>query len=469
MENDYLWWAVALGALSAISLPLGSLLGLSWQPSNKITAGLTAFGGGALIAALSIELVAPTALKLTQSGVSPEDLHHNVQALLSLIAGAVVGGGLFLTLDAIINSKGGFLRKTATTIAYFSGRKAARRRAVINHLAESELIRHVPIEVVEEMVDHVSSQEIESGSQLFAEGDEGDAIYFIETGEITLSHGDEAFAQLDAGEVLGEIALITGAARTATATAKIDTRLLRLEKSDFDELRQQYSDLEEAAQNLAQSRLEELVAREKGQGSQDAVQWAHNALAAMPAMAVVPTAAQLHEASEEHHGAPMAIWLGIMLDGIPESFVIGSALAAGLAATLASDPNTVITFNSVVPYTLIAGLFLSNFPEAMSSSIGMKKQGWGNLRVFLMWSSLMLLTSIGSALGYSLGESLGHVAVVGIEGLAAGAMLTMIASAMIPEAIHLGGARITGMATLCGFLAAISFKLMEIGGGGMAH
>ena len=238
----------SLGALSAISLPLGSLLGLSWQPSNKITAGLTAFGGGALIAALSIELVAPTALKLTQSGVSPEDLHHNVQALLSLIAGAVVGGGLFLTLDAIINSKGGFLRKTATTIAYFSGRKAARRRAVINHLAESELIRHVPIEVVEEMVDHVSSQEIESGSQLFAEGDEGDAIYFIETGEITLSHGDEAFAQLDAGEVLGEIALITGAARTATATAKIDTRLLRLEKSDFDELRQQYSDLEEAAQ-----------------------------------------------------------------------------------------------------------------------------------------------------------------------------------------------------------------------------
>ena len=48
-----------------------------------------------------------------------------------------------------------------------------------------------------------------------------------------------------------------------------------------------------------------------------------------------------------------------------------------------------------------------------------------------------------------------------IEGLAAGAMLTMIAAAMIPEAVHLSGSRITGLSTLAGFLAAVAFKLLE--------
>ena len=175
MGSEYLWWAVALGALSAISLPLGSLLGLSWQPSAKITAGLTAFGGGALIAALSIELVAPTALKVAQATASAAEHHHNVHALLSMIVGAIVGGVLFITLDAIINSKGGFLRKTATTISYFTDRKAARRKAVINHLAESELIRHLPLELVEEIVENVNERTLAAGEQLFAQGDAGDA------------------------------------------------------------------------------------------------------------------------------------------------------------------------------------------------------------------------------------------------------------------------------------------------------
>ena len=104
---------------------------------------------------------------------------------------------------------------------------------------------------------------------------------------------------------------------------------------------------------------------------------------------------------------------------------------------------------------------IANFPEAMSSSIGMKKQGWGNFRVFMMWFSLMVLTSIGAGMGYWLGDSLDHGVLVLIEGLAAGAMLTMIAAAMIPEAVHLSGSRITGLSTLAGFLAAVAFKLLE--------
>ena len=87
--------------------------------------------------------------------------------------------------------------------------------------------------------------------------------------------------------------------------------------------------------------------------------------------------------------------------------------------------------------------------------------GWSNARIFLMWLSLALITSIGSAFGYWLGETLDYGVIVLIEGLAAGAMLTMIASAMIPEAVHLGGANVTGSFSLLGFLAAVSFKFLE--------
>jgi len=54
--------------------------------------------------------------------------------------------------------------------------------------------------------------------------------------------------------------------------------------------------------------------------------------------------------------------------------------------------NNSLEFMDVFPFTLIAGLFLSNFPEALSSSANMKKQGWSKKRIFLMWFSLMVIT-----------------------------------------------------------------------------
>jgi zinc transporter ZupT len=64
-------------------------------------------------------------------------------------------------------------------------------------------------------------------------------------------------------------------------------------------------------------------------------------------------------------------------------------------------------------------------------------------------------------LGYLLAGALNHTWLIFAEGLSAGAMLTMIAAAMIPEAVHMGGASAVGLSTLAGFLVAISFKLLE--------
>jgi zinc transporter ZupT len=132
-----------------------------------------------------------------------------------------------------------------------------------------------------------------------------------------------------------------------------------------------------------------------------------------------------------------------MLDGIPESMVIGASM-----------------LHSPLSLSLLAGLFLSNYPEALSSSMGMRQQGLSFRRVLLMWTSLMVLTGVGAALGnlFFTGASITTVSM--IQGLAAGAMLTMIAETMLPEAYTKGGS-VIGLATLAGFLAAIFFTTLE--------
>jgi zinc transporter ZupT len=118
----YVVWALVLGAISAVSLPLGSLVGLNVRFQPRYIAVFAAFGAGALIAALSVELVAPTAFALTEQNHA-EGSEHALTNFFSLLAGGVLGGILFVVLDALVNSKGGYLRKTSTTLAYLAKRR----------------------------------------------------------------------------------------------------------------------------------------------------------------------------------------------------------------------------------------------------------------------------------------------------------------------------------------------------------
>ncbi len=104
---------------------MGSLAALRTKLRPKLISILTAFGAGALIAALTVELVAPTVFALhEETGTS----HHGepFAAFFALLIGAVSGGILFVMLDQLVNAHGGFLRKAATSIAYF--RIAERKR-----------------------------------------------------------------------------------------------------------------------------------------------------------------------------------------------------------------------------------------------------------------------------------------------------------------------------------------------------
>jgi len=173
----------------------------------------------------------------------------------------------------------------------------------------------------------------------------------------------------------------------------------------------------------------------------------------------LPTGEELEKKHASHDNAAVAIWLGNLLDGLPESFVVGTVLMASVTASVhAGAP---VVFWDVLPYTLLAGLFLSNLPEALSSSAQMRMQGMSVQRILIMWLSLVLMTGIAAALGAVMGEWVPHNAMVFIEGLDAGAMLTMICAAMLPEATHLAPHNWVGLATLSGFFSALLFKVLE--------
>jgi CRP-like cAMP-binding protein len=453
----YLFWAIALGGLSAVSLPLGSILGLQTKPRPAYISVLAAFGSGALIAALSVELVAPTLFELeANSGAAhPGDPHTNFYAL---VIGAIFGGIAFVLLDRLVNSYGGFLRRSTTTIAYFTTKKRDRQMKLLEELSRFPLLKDLSPEHINSLVARVHPVTFAAGEVIARQGDAGSELVFIRAGTVRALTSGGLEAEFGVESVVGMIPLITGAPYPGTLTALDEVVGVSLSKADLDQLRALSPKLDAAARELTTQRLETLenliaVRDEKS------IEWLKQAEHSLRTGAEMPDALQLRAAREEHKGAPLAIWLGILIDGIPESFVIG----AGLLVLLRAKPEGLgtLSFGDIVPYTLIAGLFLSNFPEALASSANMRLQGWGKQRIFLLWFSLMVVTAVGAGAGFMLADSLSPAWLIFSEGLAVGAMLTMIAAAMIPEAVHMGSGNTVGLSTLSGFLAAISFKLLE--------
>ena len=150
-SGQYLVWAIALGGISALSLPLGTLVGLNIRLRPVYISVLQAFGAGALIAALAVELVAQTVLALGDShGAHHGDLHA---AFYALIIGAVIGGVLYFFLDQLVNAHGGFLRKTTTSIQYFRLLKKKRQLLLLEKLARVELLQSLSSEHIITLVE----------------------------------------------------------------------------------------------------------------------------------------------------------------------------------------------------------------------------------------------------------------------------------------------------------------------------
>jgi CRP-like cAMP-binding protein len=451
MDWPLAWIGFFWGAVSAVSLPIGAVLGLTTRPSHKLISALMAFGGGALLFALSIELFGH-ALHVASDGHGHIQRHSIV---ISTMLAAVVGGLLFRGLNSLLNSKGGFRRKRALLRREVTRDRRKSAELMLKDLSRVPLFQSLPPEEIARLIPKMHAVTLPPGTTVYQEGDAGDRLASIISGQVEVRRrgpaGEETtVATLGPGEVFGEIALVSDSLRTASVVTTSEIRLLEILKEDFQRLLRVSSRLRAVVEALARERLQDLASKEVDHDAARA--WAAQALEGLARLPILPSEEEMLPPEEGHGGgAAMTIWLGIALDGIPESLVIGLMVVTASAE------------GRMMSLAFIAGVFLANLPEALSSSATMKAGGMSSRRVLGMWMSLCVMTAVGALIGaiffppHPEGWLL-HL-VYAIEGLAGGAMLTMIAETMLPEAFEQGGGPLVGLSTLAGFLAALGVKL----------
>ncbi len=135
--------------------------------------------------------------------------------------------------------------------------------------------------------------------------------------------------------------------------------------------------------------------------------------------------------------ASSALVLGALLDGIPESAAIGVSLIGGGGVGVA----------------IVAAVFLSNVPESMSASAGMRQSGRSTKTILLIWGAVTLASTLAAALGFGILGSAPEEVVAAVQAFAAGAILTMLADTMLPEGVEHAG-RLVGLVTSLGFICA---------------
>jgi ZIP family zinc transporter len=139
-------------------------------------------------------------------------------------------------------------------------------------------------------------------------------------------------------------------------------------------------------------------------------------------------------------GSPLAIVLGSVLDGIPESFVLGLTVLKG-----------------GVSVSLLVAVVLSNLPEGMSSSSGLKAAGWPRGRVLAMWSVVVAVSALAAAAGYALLDPASGETGALVQAFAGGALLAMLADTLLPEAYAVEGV-LTGQLVVAGFAVSLALS-----------
>lgn len=145
---------------------------------------------------------------------------------------------------------------------------------------------------------------------------------------------------------------------------------------------------------------------------------------------------------KQKEGSPLAIVLGSILDGIPESFVLGLTVLQG-----------------GVSVGLLFAIGLSNLPEGMSSSSGLDAAGWRRRKVVWMWLAVIAVSALSASLGYLLLDPDSARTGALVQAFAAGALLAMVADTMLPEAYAQEGV-LTGLYVAVGFAGAVGLNAL---------
>ena len=129
--------------------------------------------------------------------------------------------------------------------------------------------------------------------------------------------------------------------------------------------------------------------------------------------------------------------VGSVMDNIPENMALGISLITG----------------GTVNIVLIVAIFISNFPEGLASTAGMKTNGKSSKQIITLWSIAVVVSTVSSVIGFKILSKTNPFLISISISFAAGAILVMLAESMIPEAYEEGGIKI-GIATMIGFVIA---------------
>ena len=405
------------GIFGASSLILGASIALVWPPKKTVSAAVMAFGSGILISAIAFEIT----LKV-----------HHESGFLPLLMGFILGGVLFTGLTQYVDRQGGFLRTRASSRRYLLEQSQEQATDIVNQLSEIEIMKNLTPPERRAIASMLRSVHVQPGDILCQEGEPGDSLYMIVRGEAEVRKGRKVLTTLGSGEVFGEMSLLTGEPRSATVIALTRMKLYQLHKDYFNNAldvspRMTWA-LSRALARRLRSSTESRVAAEE-----NVDRWREQL------MSQVKLDLLISEDSETLEGlvkssAPLAILIGTLIDNIPEAVVIG-----------------INTHGDRIVWSFLLAVFISNFPEALSSAAGMKEAGTRNIHILALWFGVVLLSGFCALLGYFLQNNISELFLSLAESIAGGAILAMLASTMMPEAYELGGAFVA-FSTIAGFL-----------------
>ncbi|MEY4407493.1 MAG: hypothetical protein RL345_1959 [Chloroflexota bacterium] len=441
-----------LGLVAASSLMIGAALGIYVRAPKRVVAAIMAFGAGALIESLAIELAFGGAEAL----IKEEKLTPFV-GWLWVAGGFVVGGSVYSAATIALDNAGAAVRKASSLRKFVRRARREKATTMLIQLSSSDLFRSLPASDLVRLIPHADTRRLKAGETVFKPGEIADGVYLIEKGHVEFR--PEGPGGMDGtygeGHCFGELELLTNENRQELAVTVDEVQLLFIPREDFSVVMEASPILRDAVADLVKVHTHGTFGIEHHLRQQtrdfDQKEWLAEGVAAV-AMPSHEEAA--HHVKGEHGkgdegehggGSPLAIFAGALLDGVPESIVLGAAFT------------TFATFNP----TFLVAVFMSNLPEAMASSAQMKRIGYSPARIFGLWGSLVVASAVAALIGNLFLATASETWITFVEAFAGGGIMAMLAQTMMPEAYEEGGT-LVGLATIAGFLAALFFTALEL-------
>jgi Cyclic nucleotide-binding domain len=315
--------------------------------------------------------------------------------------GFAAGAVIYYCASRYLEKKGAAIRFPTRFREYAIQRKQEETRDLVKLLSKCDLLRHMPAQAIEDLLPAVQTRRLAVGEVLFKAGDPGDALFIVAKGRVQIkADSGSSIAELGDGEAFGEMALLSGGARTATAVPLVDVELLQIDRADFDRMLANDGEMAKAVQRLSHDRALENLS----QGVPNPGKWASVAIGNVHHLSHAEGTKLLTQAGQ---GARMAIIMGNVLDTIPGCLVIGANFR-GLGS---------------LSLTLVLGMFLGGIPEAAASAAMLTRAGFEPKKIFGLWSTVLVAGMLAAAVGKAFISSPESLVAIFCEALAGGLCL----------------------------------------------